>query len=236
MLLELRDIETYYGVSYILQGVSLNVREKEIVCLLGRNGVGKTTTLKTITGLIHPKSGHVKFSGSEITPYPPHKISRLGISYVPQEKPVFPNLSVKENLELVSVSIGAGKPRGGIERVSGYFPVLRERERQLASLLSGGEQRILGLARVLMVDSKLLLLDEPLTGLSPVVANQFVKILTKLSEETGVSILLVEQHATLALTLASRCYVMSKGRIAFEGTSEEARGSDEVRKLLGVYA
>ncbi len=234
MLLELNDVHTYYGASHILQGVSLNVEKGEIVSLLGRNGVGKTTTLRTIMGILHPKSGRIKFGDADITKYPTHRISKLGINYVAQENPVFPDLSVRENLAIAPVRLGA--KNGGLEEIYEYFPLLKERRNQAASSLSGGERRILAFARQLRGKPDLLLLDEPFTGLSPVITGQFAQILKKFNEGMGTSVLLVEQHATLALKLANRCYIMTKGKISFEGSSEEAGKSEELKRLLGVYA
>ena len=239
MLLELDDIHTYYGASYILQGVSLNVEEGEIVCLLGRNGVGKTTTLRTIMGLVHPASGHIKFKGMDVTRYPTHKISKLGISYMPQERPLFPQLTVKENLALGLTNLGRISRRSKdkrLEEVFDYFPLLKERKNQIAFSLSGGEQKILALARLLAGKAELLLLDEPLTGLAPRLATKFIQILTSLNKEKDVSILLVEQNATLSLKISTRCFAMKKGQISFEASSEEAKKSKELKTLLGVYA
>jgi branched-chain amino acid transport system ATP-binding protein len=236
MLLEVNNIHTYYGDSHILQGVSFNVQEGEIVCLLGRNGVGKTTTLKTIMGLVPPKQGSIKFKGLEISGRPPHLISKLGISYIPQERHIFPELTVMENLSLAPNlgKISHELINQKLNEVFDLFPFLKERKNQLASSLSGGEQRILSLARTLVGEFKLLLLDEPFTGLSPLLTAKFQRHLKQINEEKGISILLVEQRALQALEIANRCYIMNKGVIVFEACSEDAKKSDELNSLLGV--
>ena len=229
VLLEINETHTYYGKSHILHDVSMGVEKGEIVALVGRNGVGKSTTLKTIVGLAPPRKGSIRFKGQEVTGWRPHKICRLGVGYVPEERRIFPKLTVRENL-LVGM-----KPRQKvskpwtIDRVYEFFPSLEQRDSQKAGNLSGGEQQMLTIGRTLMGNPEMILVDEPTEGLAPLLVKMVVKILRDIHAE-GVSILLVEHAMDVALGLASRAYVMSKGAIVFQGTSEELLADKEVRK------
>jgi len=229
VLLEVSDLHVHYGKSHILQGASLGVDRGEIVCLLGRNGVGKSTTLKSIMGLVAPSGGRVAFKGTSIGGWPPHRIARLGLGYVPEERRIFPTVTVKENL-----LIGRKRaPRADaadwtLERVYVAFPRLRERQRQRAGSLSGGEQQMLTIGRTLMGNPELLLLDEPTEGLAPMLVEQVERIVLEV-HRAGTPILLVEQSMETALALAQRVYVMSKGQVVFDGSVAELEASAEVR-------
>jgi len=230
VLLEVSDLHVHYGKSHILQGASLGVDRGEIVCLLGRNGVGKSTTLKSIMGLVAPSGGRVAFKGTSIGGWPPHRIARLGLGYVPEERRIFPTVTVKENL-----LIGRKRaPRADaadwtLERVYVAFPRLRERQRQRAGSLSGGEQQMLTIGRTLMGNPELLLLDEPTEGLAPMLVEQVEQIVLEV-HRAGTPILLVEQSMETTLALAQRVYVMSKGQVVFGGSVAELEASAAVRK------
>jgi branched-chain amino acid transport system ATP-binding protein len=230
-LLVLRDVHTYYGESHILHGVSLAVAPGELVALLGRNGAGKTTTIRTIIGFTPARGGSVAFAGQDITHLAPHRIARLGVGLVPQGRRIFPDLTVTENLRL------GERPRSGgwtLARVYEYFPRLRERVRQKAGTLSGGEQQMLAIGRALMTNPTLLLMDEPSEGLAPLLVREIGRIVGELKRER-LSILLVEQNLPFALQLAERVYVMNKGQIVFAG-EPAALAADEATKhqFLGV--
>ena len=235
MLLELRDLNTYYEDSHILQGISLGVDKKEIVCLLGRNGVGKTTTLKSIIGLVRPRFGEVVFKGQNIAGMPSYSIAKLGVGYVPEERRIFPTLTVRENLVM---GIKPGQKGAGdgwtIEKVYKYFPALQARDKQKGGHLSGGEQQMLTIARTLMGNPEVLLIDEPTEGLAPLIVNTVEQVIQDIHRQ-GIPILLVEQNMRVALRLAERIYVISKGKIVFQGTCEELKEAHEVReKFLEV--
>ena len=228
-MLELRDVHTFLGESYILQGVSLRVSDGELVSLLGRNGVGKTTTIRSIIGFSPPRKGSILFKNAEIARLSPSRIARMGIGLVPQGRRVFPDLSVKENL-----IIGARGKGWNLERVFKQFPRLKEREKQKAGTLSGGEQQMLAIARALMTNPQLLLMDEPSEGLAPLIVKEIGQVLSELKQE-GFAILLVEQNLSLAVGLADRAYVMNKGSIVFEGTPDILLHDEETKKqYLGV--
>ncbi len=229
MLLTVEDLHAHYGKSHILHGVRLEVDAGEIVCLLGRNGVGKSTTLKSIMGLVAPSRGSVAFKGAGIAGLPPHRIARLGLGYVPEERRIFPTITVRENL-LMGLK-QASTLNGGwtLERVYEFFPRLKERERQRAGTLSGGEQQMLTIGRTLMGNPELLLLDEPTEGLAPMIVEQVERILSEI-HHGGTPVLLVEQSMETAMALAQRVYVMSKGQIVFSGSARELEGNDAVRK------
>jgi len=236
-MLELENIHTYYGRSYILQGVSLAVHQKEIVCLLGRNGVGKTTTLKSVIGLTPPRRGVIRFENKEISGLKTHEISRKGISYVPEDRRIFPNLTIEENLLLGAknlIDANSDAKMENLAKMYNYFPILKVRKKQSGGTLSGGEQQMLTIARGLMGSPKLMLLDEPFEGLAPLVVKELVKIISLLSQEEGLTLLMVEQNARMALRLANRGYVLEKGSVTFEGTSAEMQESEEVRKKCGI--
>ena len=232
-MLEVKEIHTYYGESHVLFGVSMNIDEGEVVCLLGRNGVGKTTSIKSIMGLTPPRSGSIRFREQEIQGLAPHKIARYGIGYVPEDRCIFFGLSVRENLE-VAIKSTVGPNIWTLERIYGLFPVLKEREGQQGTTLSGGEQQMLAIARTLMGNPQLLLLDEPSEGLAPLVVRALVDQLLKLKEE-GVTMLLCEDSAALAYTLADRAYLMEKGQVGWSGTIDEFRENEDLKvRYLGV--
>lgn len=236
-MLSLENVNTYYGYSHILQGVSLEVRQGEIVVLLGRNGVGKTTTMKTIMGIQPPKTGKVVFMGENIAGLPPYRIAQRGISLIPEDRRVIPGLSVYENLKLGSLVRTKAKDRDGLfEMAFDYFPRLKERMKQDAGKLSGGEQQMLTIARGLMSQPKLMLIDEPSEGLAPLLVQEIMKIIKKLQND-GVTILLVEQHVEMAMRLSQnqRAYIMEKGQIRMTGNLEELDSRiEEVVQCLGA--
>lgn len=234
-MLELRNVNSYYDLSHILQGVSLEVKEKEVVCLLGRNGVGKTTTLKSVMGLIRKKSGEISFKGTQIGRLRPFEISKLGICYVPEDRRIFPGLTVKENLILgtKATKISGDVKKQRLNKIFEYFPILEKRKRQLGDTFSGGEQQMLAIARGLMADPELMLLDEPSEGLAPIVVKSIMSIIRQI-REIGIAMLLVEQNARMALEISDRGYVLEKGKISFQGSCEEMKGSAEVRERCGL--
>ena len=236
-MLSLTNVNTYYGYSHILHDVSLEVKEGEIVVLLGRNGVGKTTTMKTIMGVQPPKSGKLLFFGEDITGLPPHRIARKGISLIPEDRRVIPNLTVYENLKLGSLVRGKIEDwEGLLETIFGYFPRLKERLKQDGGKLSGGEQQMLTIARGLMANPKLMLIDEPSEGLAPKIVHEIMEIIQKLQND-GVTILLVEQHVEMAMRLSDnlRAYIMEKGEIRMYGTLDELNcRMDDVLRCLGA--
>ncbi len=228
MLLAVEDLHAHYGKSHILHGVSLEVDAGEIVCLLGRNGVGKSTTLKSVMGLVEPSRGRVSFKGASIAGMPPYRIAQLGLGYVPEERRIFPTITVRENL-LMGIKRGSRNGGWTPERVYEFFPRLKEREHQRAGTLSGGEQQMLTMGRTLMGNPELLLVDEPTEGLAPMIVEQVERILTAI-HKSGTPVLLVEQSMETALALAQRVYVMSKGQIVFGGSMRELQASESVRK------
>ncbi len=230
MLLALDGVHAHYGKSHILHGVHLTVDAGEIVCLLGRNGVGKSTTLKTIMGLVPPSAGTIAFKGAPIAGLPAYRAARLGLGYVPEERRIFPTITVRENLLMGLKSGGNGTGRTWtLERVYEFFPRLRERMHQRAGTLSGGEQQMLTICRTLMGDPHLVMIDEPTEGLAPMLVRQVADLLVDIARR-GVAILLVEQKLTIALEISHRVYVMGHGRVVFEGTPETLRASEAVRK------
>jgi branched-chain amino acid transport system ATP-binding protein len=238
MLLEVHDLNTFYGASHVLQGISLNVAEGELVALLGRNGMGKSTTLKTIMGLVKSKSGSVIFEGKEITGFPPFKAAQAGIGYVSEERRIFPELSVMDNLLLGVKGGKMGDPNDPnvwtIDRIFSHFPKLKERTNQQGRFLSGGEQQMLAIGRSLMGNPKLLLVDEPTEGLAPLMVQEVRNVLAEINK-AGVSILLVEHNLKVALSLSSRVYLMGKAHIGYNGSVEELKNNNEVRaKYLEV--
>jgi branched-chain amino acid transport system ATP-binding protein len=230
MVLEIRDLNTFYEQSHILQGVSLGVEHGEIVCLLGRNGVGKTTTLKSIIGFVKPRSGQVLFKGQEITGFPPHEIAKLGVGFVPEDRRIFPTLTVRENL-IMGIKPGQKNKEEGwtIEKVYQYFPALEARDKQKGKHLSGGEQQMLTIARTLMGNPEVLLIDEPTEGLAPKIVETVEQVIKEIHQH-GIPILLVEQNMRVALRLAERIYVMAKGKVVFQGTRQELKEAHEVRQ------
>lgn len=234
-MLELVDIHTYYGESYVLQGVSLQVKDGSVVALLGRNGMGKTTTIRSIIGFTPPRRGVLRFKGQNIIRFPPYKIAQMGIGLVPQGRHIFPSLTVEENLMMAARN--AGKTQAWtLDRVYTLFPVLKERANLRGTLLSGGEQQMLTISRALMTNPDLLLMDEPSEGLSPAIVQEVGRIISQL-KQSGLSILLVEQNLSTALAVADYVYIMSRGRIVHECTPKDLRDNEEIRiKYLGVTA
>jgi len=232
MILEVRDIHTYYGQSHILQGVSLEVDRGEMVTLLGRNGAGKTTTLKSIFGLVPTRLGEIFFLGKRIDGFLPYAIARKKISYVPEERRIIPGLTVFENLKLAMLKNKIkSRPREEevLKNVKKIFPRLEERWQQLGTSLSGGEQQMLAIARALVSEPALMLVDEPTEGLAPILVERIKEVLQRIQKE-GVTILLVEQHIEMALKISQRAYVIDEGMIKYKGTSEEIRENKEVQK------
>jgi branched-chain amino acid transport system ATP-binding protein len=235
-LVLVEDVHTYYGKSHILHGVSLHVGPGEVVGLLGRNGVGKSTTLKTIMGLVRPSHGAVLLNGNAITGVPPHKLARLGIGYVPEDRRIFRLLTVIENLRtgLDRDGVTEDKRRALLDKVFTYFPVLAERRNQAGGTLSGGEQQMLAIARAMMLEPKIILLDEPTEGLMPRMVSQIRQIIDVLHSE-GVAILLVEQNVPLTLEASQRLYIMEKGSVRHHcATSEIDVNHAIIKQYLGV--
>jgi branched-chain amino acid transport system ATP-binding protein len=226
-LLDVDQIEVRYGAIAALKGISFTVGEGEIVALLGANGAGKTTTQKTVSGMMRPVSGSISLDGKRIDGIPAHDLIRLGICHVPEGRHVFPRMTVAENLDMGAFRFKT-VDRDDLERVLGMFPRLRERFKQVAGTLSGGEQQMLAIGRALMGKPRLLLLDEPSMGLAPMVVAQIFEIIKEINE-TGVTVLLVEQNAAQALALADRGYVLETGEIVLEGTGRELLADDRVR-------
>jgi len=234
-MLKLVDIHTYYGESYVLQGVSLEVQRGSAVALLGRNGMGKTTTLHSIIGFTPPRRGKVIFKERDLTGLQPYKISRMGLALVPQGRRIFPSLSVKENLTMAARG-GRKDEAWSLDRIYSLFPILKERANLKGNLLSGGEQQMLTIARALMTNADLILMDEPSEGLAPLLVRQLGSTINQL-HQSGLSILLVEQNMHLALAVADYVYILSKGVIVYESTPGELRDNEEVKsKYLGVSA
>ncbi len=230
LILELRDVHTYYGSIHALKGISLEVREGEIVTLIGANGAGKSTTLRSINGLNHPRRGTIRFAGREITSESPHDVVRLGISQSPEGRKLFPRMSVRENLEMGAFQRrDRANLREDIDRVYSLFPRLAERKNQKAGTMSGGEQQMCAIGRALMARPKLLLLDEPSMGLAPILVEKIFEIVREINEQ-GTPILLVEQNALMALDAADRGYVMETGRITLADDAKALRQNERVRK------
>jgi branched-chain amino acid transport system ATP-binding protein len=233
-LLEVQDLHTFYGNIEALKGVSLEVEEGEVVTLIGSNGAGKSTTLRSISGLTPPREGTIKFDGKEIGETAPQEIVRLGISQAPEGRRVFPRMSVRENLELGAFLRRDESIRGDLDRVYELFPRLKERERQKAGTMSGGEQQMLAIGRALMSKPRLLLLDEPAMGLAPVLVERIYETVAEINRQ-GTTILLVEQNANFALDVAKRGYVLETGSVALSDTSDALRENPEVqRAYLGA--
>jgi branched-chain amino acid transport system ATP-binding protein len=233
-LLELRDVEAAYGPVKALRGVSLSVNEGEIVAVLGANGAGKTTTLRAVSGLVG-HSGAIVFDGRAISRPSPERVARLGIAHVPEGRGIFSELSVAENLRLGAYARRNGSWKEELARVTAYFPWFEQRAGQQAGTLSGGEQQMLALGRALIGRPRLLLLDEPSLGLAPIVVREIFAIVTRLNQEHGLSVLVVEQNARLALKAAARAYVLEVGRVALEGPSDELARNESVRKSYLGY-
>lgn len=231
-LLEVDGIHTYYGDSHVLHDVSLDVEEGEIVSLLGRNGAGKTTTVRSVMGLTPPRQGSVRFRGDDIAGRSPESISNRGVSLVPEDRNIFPHLTVEENLRLGGFAHGGDEER--LDDVCEYFPRLAERLDQLGGHLSGGEQQMLAIGRGLMTDPDLLMLDEPTEGLAPLIVETLVEIIEEINDN-GVSILLIEQNVDAALGLSERSFVMETGEITHQSSAEELRRNEALlERVIGV--
>jgi branched-chain amino acid transport system ATP-binding protein len=232
-MLAIKDIHTWYGDSYVLQGVDMEVKDATVVALLGRNGMGKTTTIRSIIGLTPPRKGSITFNGTELVGLPPNQIARAGIGLVPQGRMIFPSLSVTENLTMAARSGGKDDP-WTLERIYEIFPRLKERGKNKGNLLSGGEQQMLTIARALMTNPDLIMLDEPSEGLAPIVVQEVYRVIEKL-KAAGQSILLVEQDFGMAMGVADYAYIMSKGSIVYGSAPQDLIDNETVKtQYLGV--
>jgi branched-chain amino acid transport system ATP-binding protein len=230
-MIEVERINAYYGDSHVLFDLSMDVREREVVALLGRNGAGKSTTLKTLAGVLHPRSGTIRFEGEAIESLPSHAIARLGLQLVPEERRIFGALTVEENLELAALSAPDALP---LTEIFAIFPRLRERRSSYGRSLSGGEQQMLAIARALIRRPRLILLDEPFEGLAVIIVQNLLEVCRELVAK-GQTIVIVEQNVRAALSLASRTYVLNNGHIVFEGTSDQLQAAPDVmNRYLGV--
>jgi branched-chain amino acid transport system ATP-binding protein len=230
LALEVEGVHTYYGDSHVLQGISLRVEPGEVLAILGRNGMGKTTLIRTIVGFTPPRAGHVRYKDTELTRLPSFRMVELGMALVPQGRRVFPSLSVRENLDVAR----RGDGRWSLEQVYALFPRLRDRAGNRANKLSGGEQQMLAIGRALMSNPDLLLMDEPTEGLAPLLVREVARVIAEL-KRNGLSILLVEQNLALALSVADRVHVLSRGQIVHTGTPAELMTNDDVKtRYLGV--
>ena len=229
MLLEVKDIQVYYGAIHAIKGISFEVNEGEIVTLIGANGAGKTTTLDTIAGLLRSRGGDIVFQGESISHKAPHLIVKDGLALVPEGRRVFAQMTVEENLEMGAFTRPNSAIEPGLEKVYELFPRLKERRRQTAGTLSGGEQQMLAMGRALMSAPKLMMLDEPSMGLAPILVEQVFDIIQSL-HKAGTTILLVEQNAQMALSIADRAYVLENGKVSLSGTGKELAQSEQVQK------
>jgi branched-chain amino acid transport system ATP-binding protein len=223
-MLQVEDIHTYYGTSYIVQGLSLEVKDGEIVCLIGRNGAGKTTTVRSIMGLTPPRRGRIMFKGQEITGKSPFAIVRTGMGYVPEDRRIFPRLTVKDNLEIAQRNIRSDG--WTLEKIYEFFPKLKDLENHLGTEMSGGEQQMVAIARSLMGNPDLVLVDEPSQGLAPLIIESFVDLIKRLKEK--MSILLVEQNVLFAFRVSDRGYVIDKGKILYHGMIDDLQKNSEI--------
>ena len=229
-MLEVKDLEVYYGVIQAIKGISFEVNKGEVIALIGANGAGKTTTLHTITGLLSPKKGQVIFEGKDITKVPAHKIVSMGMAHVPEGRRVFAELSVYENLKMGAYTRNdKNEIEESLTNVYRRFPRLEERKNQMAGTLSGGEQQMLAMGRALMSKPKIILMDEPSMGLSPILVNEIFDIIRAVSE-SGTTVLLVEQNAKKALAIADRAYVLETGKIVLEGNAKDLLEDDSIKK------
>lgn len=229
-MLEIKDLKVNYGMIQAIKGVSFHVEQGEVIALIGANGAGKTTILHTITGLLSPKEGSVMFEGTDITKIPPHKIVSMGMAHVPEGRRVFAHLTVLQNLKMGAYTRkDKAEMQETLEMVYQRFPRLKERENQVAGTLSGGEQQMLAMGRALMSHPKIILMDEPSMGLSPIYVNEIFEIIQEVSK-TGTTVLLVEQNAKKALSIADRAYVLETGNIALEGKASDLLNNDDIKK------
>lgn len=236
MILEVDNIHCYYDLSHVLHGVSLSLDAGEIVSLLGRNGAGKTTTIQTIAGLVKPHTGAIRLASAPIAGLPPHEICKLGLGWVPQGRRIFPRLSVEDNLRLATLKLGKGRLSTALDQAYGLFPVLRERRDVDAGTLSGGEQQMLAIARALVGAPRVILLDEPTEGLSPLVVRDLMRVVRDIAAQ-GVAILLAEQNVRLALAVATRHYILDKGEVRAAATTQELESRPDIlATYLGVAA
>ena len=227
-MLKIDDIHVYYGAIHAIKGVSFEVGEGEIVALIGANGAGKSTILKTVSGLMHPRSGNITFCGDNIAHTDAYKLLRTGLAHVPEGRRIFQQMTVQDNLEM-GAFIHKEVNKDDLDRVFNYFPRLKERRKQIAGTVSGGEQQMLAMSRALMSRPKLMMLDEPSMGLAPILIDQIFEIIKQLHKD-GTTILLVEQNASKALEIADRAYVLETGKVILSGTGQELASSDEVKK------
>ena len=228
-ILKVENMNVYYGAIHAIKGISFHVDQGEVVTLIGANGAGKSTTLQTVSGLLRSRTGSIQFCGENISNVPSHKIVEKGLAQVPEGRRIFLQMSVEENLEMGAYTQSATGVDADLEKVYAQFPRLKERRRQIAGTLSGGEQQMLAIGRALMSHPRLLMLDEPSMGLAPILVEQIFDIIRQLHKE-GTTILLVEQNAQMALSVADRAYVMETGKITLSGTGAELAASDEVKK------
>ncbi|WP_019851582.1 ABC transporter ATP-binding protein [Desulfitobacterium sp. PCE1] len=228
-MLKVDNIKVFYGAIHAIKGISLEVNEGEIVTLIGANGAGKSTVLKTISGLLRTKTGGINFLGKDITSTAPHKIVERGLAHVPEGRRIFLQMTVQENLEMGAYTCPSGGIEAELEKIYALFPRLLERRKQVAGTLSGGEQQMLAIGRALMSKPKLLMLDEPSMGLAPILVEQIFTIIQEMNK-AGTTVLLVEQNAQMALSIADRAYVLETGSISISGTGRELAESDEIRK------
>lgn len=228
-ILKVDDINVYYGSIHAIKGISFEVEEGEVVTLIGANGAGKSTTLNTISGLLRSKTGSIEFMGQSLAKVPSHKIVERGLALVPEGRRIFLQMTVQENLEMGAFTQKGGETQQDLEKIYALFPRLKERLKQMAGTLSGGEQQMLAMGRALMSRPKLLMLDEPSMGLAPILVGQIFAIIREL-HQSGTTILLVEQNAEMALQVADRAYVLESGKIALSGTGRELAESDSIKK------
>jgi branched-chain amino acid transport system ATP-binding protein len=232
MYLELKNIEVFYGSVKALKDVSINLKRGEIITLLGANGAGKTTILRAITGLIQPKLGEIWFNGQKIDKLPPYERVSLGINMVPEERHVYPYMSVKDNLLMGAYLCRDNiKIRNKFKRIYELFPILKERSKQMGGKLSGGEQQMLAVARCMMADPQLILMDEPSLGLAPIIVKEIAEIITVLNKVEKVSIILVEQNSKMALKISDRAYILELGKIALEDKAKNLINNEQIKKL-----
>ena len=230
----LKDIQAYYGISHVLHGISLEVKEEEVVCLLGRNGAGKTTTIRSIIGLTPPRSGKALIFGAEMQGKKPYELFRCGLRLIPQGRHIFPMLTVEENLKLALVQAGINNEKIELEKAYAMFPVLKEKSRDRARNLSGGQLQMVANARALLGPARLILMDEPTEGLAPILIEQIGKTILDM-KQSGKTVLLAEQHLKMALSVGDRHYIIDNGHLVFQGTSTDIQANDEIKTTyLGV--
>ena len=228
-MLEIENLHAYYDKSHILHGVTMGIGQGEIVSLLGRNGSGRSTTLKTIMGLVAPRAGHVRLEGQELAGERAYRIARAGIAYVPEEREIFANITVDENMRIGVQGPRAGVPHWSIDEMYDFFPQLKDRKKTAAGMLSGGEQQMLTICRSLLGNPRVILIDEPTEGLAPKIVEVVTEVIRGICKR-GVSVLLVEQKLTIAMRVSERVYVMGHGQIVFEGTPDSLRAANDVRR------